>query len=419
MRRIMTIASLGLAAVIGLGGCSTKGSSSGTSDSGGIKTDFGVDKDSITLGINMDHSGVFKTFDVGLLHGTQIWRDEVNKAGGVCGRQIKLDDQDNNYAADKALTIYGAQKTKIVGYIQVGGSPVIAALKGQFQTDQLIGNAMAWASTNLDNPYVMILGSTYDIDAINGLSYLQKQGSLADGDKIGHVYIDSEYGKDALLGSKFYASKHNQTIVEAPVGASDTDMAATVTKLKSEGVKAVYATTTAAAMTSIATQMSNQGLDVPLMGSGPTYQANLMQTPAKDTLVKNYLQSSNVIPFTSPKVPKMVEIAAEYQKLYSADPPDYTVPVGYASGLVWQAILEKGCANKDMTRPGLLKAFQSLKSVDLKGLLPKLDFTTPGGPSTRETIINVPDPSVPGNLTTKQEFLESPEAKEYKAPAQK
>ncbi|MEO6956001.1 MAG: ABC transporter substrate-binding protein [Antricoccus sp.] len=419
MKRLTTIASLGLAALIGLSGCSTKGNTSGTSDSGGIKTDFGVDKDSITLGINMDHSGVFKTFDVGLLHGTQIWLDEVNKAGGVCGRKIKLDDQDNNYASDKAVTIYAAQKTKIVGYIQVGGSPTIAALKSQFTADQMIGNSMAWASTNLDNPYVMMLGGTYDIDAINGLAYLQKQGSLTDGDKIGHVYIDSEYGKDALLGTKFYASKHNQTIVEAPVGAGDTDMAATVTKLKSEGVKAVYATTTAAAMTSIATQMANQNLNVPLIGTGPTYQANLMQTPAKDVLVKNYLQASNVIPFTSPNVPKMVQIAAEYQKLYSADPPDYTVPMGYASGLVWQAILEKACDNKDMTRPGLLKAFKSLTSVDVKGLLPKLDFSKPGSPSTRETIINVPDPSVPGNLSTKQAFFESPEAKAYKAPEQK
>ena len=419
MRRIGVAATLGLAAIVALTACSTKGAETSGGSSGGVKTDFGVTKDKITLGLNMDHSGVFKTFDVGLLHGSTIWKDEVNKAGGICGRQVEFNDVDNGYQADKAVTIYAAQKSKILGYIQVGGSPTISALKEQFKSDKILAGAMAWASTNLDNPYVMIVGSTYDVDAINALAYLQKQSKIADGDKIGHIYIDSEYGKDALLGTKFYASKHKQTIVEAPIAAGDTDMSAVITKMKSDGVKAVFMTSTAAAMSSAATQMSNQDLTVPLMGNAPTFQANLLDTPAKNDIIKNYYQVSNVVPYGDTQVPAMVKLAQEYQTQYSADPPDYTVPIGYATGLVWQATLEKACTNKDMTREGILKAYQSLSGIDMKGLFPKLDFSHPGRPSSLGSMINVADPSVPGNLAPKETFFESNEVKEYKAPFDK
>ncbi len=52
----------------------------------------------------------------------------------------------------------------------------------------------------------MMIGTTYDLEIVNGLAYLQQQGLIADGDTIGHIYIDGEYGGNGLKGSQYYAS---------------------------------------------------------------------------------------------------------------------------------------------------------------------------------------------------------------------
>lgn len=96
----ITISPLALAA------CSTRASNDEAQASGDVKTDFGVTEDEITLGMQTDMSGIFKTVGLAITHGQEIWADEVNAAGGVCGRDIKLDIVDIAYKADNAVPTY-------------------------------------------------------------------------------------------------------------------------------------------------------------------------------------------------------------------------------------------------------------------------------------------------------------------------
>ena len=88
-------------------------------------------------------------------------------------------------------------------------------------------------------------------------------------------------------------------VVAAPIAASDTDMTATVTKMKSEGVAAVAVTTPPGALTSVALQTQAQGLDVPLIGNNPSFAPNMLADPAVEAALKNYYMESSVVPFGS------------------------------------------------------------------------------------------------------------------------
>ncbi|PRZ41732.1 amino acid/amide ABC transporter substrate-binding protein (HAAT family) [Antricoccus suffuscus] len=415
-KRFAVTATVGVLALAITTGCSTKGGSGGaaTTGSDGIKTDYGVSDTEITLGELTDHSGAFKIGGLSVSQGAQVWVDEINAAGGICDRKIKIDSQDMGYHTDKAISLYAAQKDRILGMMQLLGSPMIAALKGQLNSDKILFIPASWASTNLDVETLLMIGASYDVETINGMAFLQKQGLIADGDKVGHIYIDGEYGANALAGSKFYAGKHNMTVVEQKLTATDNDMSATITKMKSEGVKGLMLSTSTAQLGSIVTQAKNQGLDVPMVGNNPSFDAPLMDTPAAAAM-DNYYLSNYSVPFADPA---MADVAAKFKAQFT-DIPNKTVGLGYLSGLLWQGILEEACDAKDLTRDGVIAASKKVTKLETQGITAPLDFSKVGEPSTRATLILKPDASVDGKLVTVQKAEASKEATEYKLPFQK
>ncbi len=402
-----------------LAACSTKGDNSGSSSSGGVKTDHGVTDKTITLGVQTDLSGVFKEIGLGLTRGHQMWADDVNAEGGVCGRQIKIDVRDNGYDAAKAVTLYAAMKDNVAAMIQLLGSPVMAALKSQLASDNMLALPASQAATNLDLPTAMMVGATYDVEMINGLAYLQKEGKIKDGDKLGHIYIEGEYGQSGLNGSQYYAKKHNQTVVGIKVGPTDSDMSSAITKLKSEGVDAVLLTATGAQLGSAAAQMAAQGMGaLPIMGNNPTYATTLVKSPALSAL-GNYYRSISALPYGADN-PLAQKLVKQFDKQFPGQEPNDDINIGYAFGMVMQTVLEKACKDKDLTRAGIVKASKNVK-VDTQGLSgdKPLDFTHPGKASTTATVIEQIDPSVVGFLKVVQPFTSSAEAKDYKSPLNK
>jgi hypothetical protein len=97
--------------------------------------------------------------------------------------------------------------------------------------------------------------------------------------------------------------------------------------------------------------------------------------------------------------------------------PTHFVLYGYAQGELMARILETACANGNLTRDGLLTAFQSLSDVDTEGLVASMDFSSPGQPSAREVLILKPDANVDGGLTVVEDLFASPLAAEFRRSA--
>ncbi|MEV7099365.1 ABC transporter substrate-binding protein [Amycolatopsis sp. NPDC051045] len=407
-----------LVAALALSSCSTKANDSGSSgpDSSGVKTGKGVTATEVTLGVMTDKSGVFKNLGLGVTQGNELWAKDFNAAGGVCGRQVKLDEVDHGYKADTAKTLYPQIEPKVLGFVQLLGSPVVAALKQNLASDKTVAAPASWSSELLDNPYVMIVGTTYDLEMIDGLAYLQEQGLLKDGDTIGHVYIDGEYGKNGLRGSQFYAKKHSLSVKEVKITSTDSDLTNVVTGLKGAGVKAIALTTTPAQTGSAVAANKALGLNVPVLGNNPTFDPALLKSPAAAALDKLTIVASSV-PFSA-DLPKAKDVAAKFKAAYK-ETPNGGVPYGYAVGEVWGAVLKKACDNKDLTRDGIAAALKQTTSANTDNLVAALDFSKPGTPATRQVYAATPDASAEGGVKYVKPLFEAPEAKEYVAPHQR
>ncbi|MGQ0837047.1 ABC transporter substrate-binding protein [Actinokineospora sp.] len=411
-------ASATLSTVLVLSACSTKAADTGSSgpDSAGVKTGIGVTDTEITLGAMTDKTGVFKTLGLGITQGNELWAKDFNDKGGVCGRKVKLETVDHGYKADTAKTLYPQIEPKILGFVQMLGSPVVAALKQNLSSDKVVAAPASWSSELLDNSFVMIVGTTYDVEMIDGLSYLQEQGMLKDGDTVGHIYIDGEYGKNGLRGSKYYAEKHKMTVKEVKVTSTDNDLTNIVTGLKGDGVKAILLTTTPTQTGSAAAANKALGLNVPILGNNPVFDPALLKSPAASALDKLFVVASSV-PFSA-DLPKAKEVAMKYKATYK-ETANAGVPYGYAVGEVWGSVLRKACENKDLTRDGIAAALKQTTSAKTDDLVADLDFSKPGAPATRRVYVAQADPSAEGGLKYVKPLFEAADAKDYTAPHEK
>jgi ABC-type branched-subunit amino acid transport system substrate-binding protein len=400
-----------------LAGCGSKGSDNKASGGGGggsgaIKTGPGVTNKTITLGLLTDLSGVFAPLGKPIVQANRLFWKEQNARGGVCNRTVSLVVKDHGYDPQKAVVQYRELSSKVAGLQQLLGSPITAALLPSLKTDQMISLLAAWPSSLLPNDNIIITGTTYDVEMINGLDYLMQEGKIKRGDKIGHVYFEGEYGENGLKGSKYFAQKNGMTVVEQKIKATDEDMSGQVAALKRAGVKAIALTTAPTQMASVAGIAASQGLNVPLVGNNPTYDPALLKTPAAKALDANAYIVSSIAPYNLDK-PAVQKVASDYAEAYPKEVPKGSAPFGYMQSRLMFEILNQACRNKDLSRGGLVTAAHQLKNLDTGGLTAApLSYTTPGQPSERAVYIARPA-SVPGGLKALPQTFESDTAKTY------
>jgi ABC-type branched-subunit amino acid transport system substrate-binding protein len=409
-----------IVAALVLAGCSTRAPEPGAGGEGGgsVATDVGATADTITLGVLTDTSGPFRNLGTAITQGNQLWADEINARGGVCDRQIALEIADSGYKADTATTVYRQQQPNVLGYLQLLGSPINAALRGNLETDEVTSLALSWSSFILDNPYQIIPGTTYDLEMINGLAYLQQQGLIADGDTLGHIYIGGEYGDNGFLGAQYYAQQHGMTLQPAKIAATDTDMTNIVTGFQGAGVKAILLTTAPAQTASALNAANALGLDVPVLGNNPVFDpATNLAGPAASSVGNLYVVASNV-PYSADAA-KAQEVQQAFEAAFPDAQPNAGVPYGYAGGLIWEQILTQACESGDLTRAGVHDAFVTSENITTDDLVAsELDFSQAGSPPSRSVYIAQADPAQEGGLRQLVDPFTAAEAESYVAPHQ-
>ncbi|MCK9905031.1 ABC transporter substrate-binding protein [Frankia sp. Cpl3] len=413
MRPVAAIAAV--AALVTAASCSTKGDDEDTppaeNSTGVVRTGAGIEGDVITLGVLTDFTGVNAASGKDVTEGQRIYWDQLNKGEKICGRfTVELDIKDHGYNVQTAVTQYAESSGDVLGFVQVLGSPMATALIPELEKDGLIGIPVAWAKNLAASPGYAVPGPTYDVETINGLDYLLSEGLIKEGDKIGHIFHDSEYGNNALEGSKFFAAQHGLTIAEQRIGAAEPDMTSRVTALAAEGVKAIVLTTQPSQTAGVAAAANGAGLDVPLLGNAPTFFPTLLDTPARDNLIKNfYLVGPNV----GVGLPPAADLLKAYKDKFPNVEPSNSVVTGYSSSKIMELILQKACEDGDLTPEGVLAAKAAISPAETDGLTGTLDFSKTGISPSRESFLARPKPGVPGSTEGVEGNYEGPTVAAY------
>jgi len=403
--------------VVAAAACSTKddepSATAGDGDAGAaLETGPGVTDDRITLGVLTDQSGPFAGASKGIAQGRQLFWDARNADGGVCDRTVEFTVSDHAYNAQNATTLYADMQPDVLAFDELLGSPMIDALLSTINQDNALTMAVSFSSSVLDSPSMVVTGATYDIEMINAVQWLVDEGTVAEGDTVGHIYLEGDYGENALAGAQYAAGELGVEIATQKVQPTDADLTAAVTALEDAGASVVLLTTTPPQAASAVAVAQANGLDLTFVGSNPTFSPALLASPAADALQASYMMVSSIAPYASDAAgPTGVRDA--FATEFAGETPTHFVLYGYAQGELMAQILETACENGALTRPGLVDAFQSLDDVDTGGLMAPMDFSDPGQPPAREVLILKPDASVDGGLSEVQGLFASPLAAEF------
>jgi len=406
-RSAALLATLALAAC---GGCSTKApgppAAHGSASAGAVKTDRGVQGDTITLGVLTDLTGAFAAFGKDITNANLLYWEQRNASAKVCGKYtVKLDVKDTGYVPQQGVQLYSSLRNDILAMQQTLGAAVNTALEDSYTSDKIVNLPSAHARNLTDAPGNGVVGATTDVELVNGLGFALEQQKIKNGGKIGHIYLEGEYGANGLAGSKAFAKKHDMQVVEAKIKASDQDMTAQITNFKAQGVQAIVLTTAPGQTASAASVAAAQGLDVPIIGNSPVFAAGLLAGPAGPTLKSHLLVAA-----PNSTLDKQPQLLKDYLAAHPGATPTVGIVFGTAMSDIMRQVLDRACQNGDLTRSGVVKAKNELTDIDTGGLVVPLDYSIGTGksPSRKSYILQPAD--VPGGVTAVTGPVESPDA---------
>ncbi|GIH25071.1 lipoprotein [Acrocarpospora phusangensis] len=394
----------------------TGGAAPATATGGdGVKTGPGVTADSVTLSLLTDLTGPYASLGKSLTQAQQLYFEQVNAAGGVCGRKVELVVRDHGYDAQKAMAAYTEVAPRSAAIPQFIGSPMVIALKDKITTDKLLTIPMAWATGLLGSEAIQVTGTTYDVDMINGVDFLTKEKGIKAGDKIGHLYFEGDYGESSLDGSKYATEKLGLTLVEQKIKATDQDMTAQATAFKKAGVKAVLVSVGPRQAASLVGVALASGMDVPFVGSNSAYSPLLLATPAAPALLKDYYYVTAGAPISAP-LPVYEKLIKDYEARFAGQPLDSGVSAGWTAAMIIGDALAKACDAKDLSREGIIRAHRSQNAWEggLGGT--PMDFTGFDQPASRASYVVKPDKDAVGGAVIFKEAAVSDLAKDYQVP---
>ena len=394
---------------------STAGGGGGSGSAAQVKTDVGVDATTITLGELTDASGQFAAFSKPIVIGNQMYYENVNKAGGICGRQVKLIVKDHGYDVNKAVPLYAEIKDQILALQHVVGSPMNTKLLPNYAADTMTTFPVSWASSLLKNPYIVMVGPTYDVEMLNGIDWLVKNKGLKAGDTVGHIYQEGEYGQNGYAGSQYAASKLGFNLIPVLIKPTDTDLTTQVSDLLSKGAKAILLTSGPKQTGSVVSVLAAKGAqDVTVVSNNPGYTTSLVENnaPTAAAMVKYFHLVASAAPYTDSS-DAVTKVRQQYEAEYPSGIKAFSLNFGYGQAELMGEALKRACASGDLTRAGLHTAIQSIKQFDTGGLVSTLDYSTPGAIPSRETYIAGASTSDAGGLKTEQKLFVSDLAKGY------
>jgi ABC-type branched-subunit amino acid transport system substrate-binding protein len=348
-----------------------------TSGGGGIKAGPGVDttNKTINLGVLTPLSGpVAAPIGIPLTKGLETYFKAVNANGGINGYKVNLIEKDSKYDTQTQVQIYNEIHNQVLMLAESLGSPTTQAIVSLSERDKMLVSAASLDSLLARQQYMIMIGTPYRLQVENGLEYAGKvaaQLGVAN-PKVGIIYQNDAYGKDGLTGytESLGCYSNLSDVAQATYEATDSSFVAQVTKMKTAGAQFVVLTATPAATGKILQTAAQLGFFPQWILNSPAWlNAFVGADPGFDTLLqKSVWVVAQGATWGDRSQPGMAEMLDNIQKYAPDQKPDGYFQFGYAEAKVTYAILKKAADNGDLTREGLLKAFNSLGSVDLGGL---------------------------------------------------
>jgi branched-chain amino acid transport system substrate-binding protein len=326
-------------------------------------TNQGISSDEIVLGTHQDLSGPIKGWGVPVSNGMKLAVDEINAAGGINGRKLKLILEDSGYDPKKAVlaTQKLIEKDKIFVNLGSMGSPTVLAAQditldaGVLQLFPLTAAEFTFKFDPAKPQERLKFNNLlpYVESTRAAIKYMIESRGFK---KPCILHQDDEYGKNVLDGftQQLTAMKMQPASVTSyKRGASD--FSAQVAKMKADGCDLVLLGAVIREPIGAMGEAKKLGWDVTFLGATPV---NVLEVPAlgKEVVEGLYSAGAFEIPYEDTAKGKVKEWLDGYRKAFNAAANTQAI-IGYNAVMTLAHYIK--LAGKDLTGEKLLAALES------------------------------------------------------------
>ncbi|WLA66865.1 ABC transporter substrate-binding protein [Bradyrhizobium diazoefficiens] len=326
-------------------------------------TNEGISATEIVIGTHQDLSGPIKGWGVPVSNGMKMAIEEVNAAGGVNGRKIRLVVEDSGYDPKKAVLASQKliERDKIFAMVGPMGSPTVLAAQdilldaGVLQLFPLTAAEFTFKFDPAKPQERLKFNNLlpYVESTRAALKYMMEWKSFQ---KPCIMHQDDEYGKNVLDGfNQQLAVMKVQpaSITSYKRGASD--FSAQVAKMKSDGCDLVVLGAVLREPIGAMTEARKLGWDVTFLGATPV---NVMEVPmlGKEAVEGLYAASGFEIPYEDTAKGKVHDWLVNYKKMFNTDANTQAI-IGYNAVMTFAFYAQK--AGKDLTGQKMLDSLES------------------------------------------------------------
>ena len=296
--------------------------------------------DPIKIGVAGPFTGGSSSMGVSMRDGVRLATDEINKSGGVLGRQLQLIERDDEAKNERGVQI--AQElinkekvTAVVGYINTG---VALASQRFFQEAKIpVMNNVATGSVITtqfkDQPENYIFRNAAH-DSIQAPMIVEEAITRRGFKKVAILADSTNYGQLGRADlEKALEEKGIKPVAVEKFNIKDVDMTAQLLKAKEAGAEAVLTYGIGPELAQIANGMTKLGWKVPMVGSWTLSMANYIDnagpggegarmpqtfiqeptTPKRQSFIINYLKTFNP---KNARIDSPVSAAQGYDSVY-------------------------------------------------------------------------------------------------------
>ena len=325
----------------------------------------GVTDTEVLIGSNQDMSGVFAAFGAPAVKAAQMYFDEINAAGGVHGRQIRLVVEDHAYQMPKAMS--GLNKLvnsdKVFAMLLSLGTPMNIASFPLLESKNIANVSPLTAARQMVEPpsNIKYAGtSSYHAQMLTAVPYLAETTGAS---TICSMYIPSDFGLEIAEGTHDAVKANGLTFGgETKHKPDELDFVGSISKLASQGCEVItVALGVRQAITAVATAKKMGLNDLKFLGSSASFHTAIAKVPGGVT--EGFYAASGwsdiVARMGNPDVAKWV---ASYQGA-TGEFPGSGALLGRSAAETMVRALE--AAGKDLTPESFQAGMESLSFEDV------------------------------------------------------
>ena len=358
---------------------------------GGEKKDSAAaNADKYVIGASFELTGNVANYGKSTLSGLKLAVDQVNKAGGVNGKQLVVVESDNKsepaesgnsvtklITQDKVVAVVGPATSGCV----FAATPVVTSNKVP-----LIAPCATAPAITVDNGQVkeFIFRACF-IDPFQGRVMAEFADKTLGVKNVAILHdASSDYSKGlAEVFEKTLNEKGGKVVAKEAFLSKDIDFKAALTKIKAANPEAIYIPGYYEEVAKIIKQTREIGLNVQLIGCDGWDSPKLVEIAGPEALNNTYFSSAFSVQDQTESVQKFI---ADYKAMYQKD-PDIFCMQGYNAGLVLADALKRAGDGADGTK--LAAAIAATK--DLPVASGKLTYDKDHNPIISAIIIEMKD----------------------------